>query len=145
MKLLFSLLMIVILASCSNQQPPKEQEPTTGHHHHEQSTPALQLNNGNKWKADIPTRQNVDAMMAILNDPQYANGEKPDQLKSALKSSIETLVKECKMAGPDHDMLHVWLENLLSDLKETGEGSRAPSESFAALKHDIESFYQYFE
>ena len=49
------------------------------------------------------------------------------------------------MTGPDHDALHLWLEQVLHDVKAIKEGDDDHQNLYAALKKDVENFYVYFE
>jgi hypothetical protein len=106
---------------------------------------ALQLNNGAKWKTDETTRKNVASMVKVINDGSNTGKKDKAQLMRQLQSRIDTLVQECKMKGPDHDALHVWLEQVLHDLKAVKEKDSQYAELYIVLKKDVESFYAYFE
>ena len=67
------------------------------------------------------------------------------KLTKQLQIRIDTLVQQCKMKGPDHDALHVWLEQVLHDLQEVKAGDHDYQKSYAALKRDVENFYVFFE
>jgi hypothetical protein len=110
------------------------------------ATTDLQLNNGAKWKADEVTRKNVAAMVHVINDSDHFAKENKGEFVKQLQSRIDTLVAQCKMTGPDHDALHVWLEKVLQDLKEVKDKEdNEYAKAYAALKNDVESFYTFFE
>ena len=134
------LLFISILAiSCSNNASHE------GHEQGSKSAPTLQLNNGAKWKADEPTQKNVSAIVKVINDSIYLDEKNRAQLSNQLQTRIDTLIQECRMKGPDHDALHLWLEQVLHDLKELKETDKDYQKSFATLKKDVENFYAFFE
>lgn len=105
----------------------------------------LQLNDGRKWKADEATRRNVAAMVNVVNDRSYTIAANRGALVSNMQSNIDTLVKECRMKGPEHDALHVWLEEVLKDMKALKEEDGEYINVYIALKKDVESFYGFFE
>ena len=70
---------------------------------------------------------------------------KREELSAKLQSKIDTLIKQCRMQGPEHDALHVWLEKVLTDMKQLKDGENGYSAAYAALKKQIESFYLFFE
>jgi hypothetical protein len=93
-------------------------------------TPALQspeedeklvLNNGEKWKADSITNANVAIIESIISNNKPVSLE--DYLKAAgeIKQSLNKLIKDCRMKGPDHDALHHWLEPFLATHKQLSE------------------------
>lgn len=139
---------IVILTSlfffaCTNISQEKTESSTQ--HQHPDSTSILQLNNGAKWKTDEATRKNVAAIAQVVNDSSYATGKNRAQFANQVQVKLDTLVQQCKMTGPDHDALHVWLENIIHDVKEIKEDEDGYNKRYAALKKDVESFHNYFE
>ncbi len=106
---------------------------------------AVPLNNGVKWEADAPTRTNVAALVRIINDPAYTDAKQRNQLYTNLQVQLDTLVRQCRMQGPAHDALHVWLEKVMSDVKELKDEEHEYSKVYSMLKSDVESFYQTFE
>lgn len=104
----------------------------------------LALNDGKKWKLDEATRNNMDS---IRNTIQAIDAEK-DYTKAAiaLETDANRLVNQCRMSGPDHDMLHVWLESFLPGLKQlkTASAEEQPI-AFGNIKSLVEEFGKYFE
>jgi len=50
------------------------------------------------------------------------------------------------MKGAEHDALHLWLEKVLKHVKELKEEETDEyGAAYAALKKDVESFYDFFE
>ena len=139
-------LLIVLLAalvSCNSQQTEDQHQ---NHSAKDEDRTAIVLsNNGAKWKADDATKKNVAAMMQVLGESRYADASNRMQLHTNLKTTIDTLIKECRMKGPEHDALHVWLENVLDELKDLKEGDEEYDENYATLKKAVSNFYQSFE
>ena len=98
-----------------------------------------------KWKADDATRKNVAALTRVVNDDRYADEKMRAQLITDLQGEIDNLVKECTMKGPDHDALHVWLEQVLQDVKALKEPKNEYAEAYAALRRDVDGFSDAFE
>lgn len=142
------LILSVFFISCADTASHGH-EATDEHETHgksaEKETAVLQLNNGAKWKADDATRQNVAALSQVADNSRNEGFANRDRLSAELKSALDTLVKQCKMKGPDHDALHVWLETVMQDVKDlkTVNESEYP-EVHARLKKDINSFHDYF-
>jgi len=136
------LILLVAFASCTSRQGAEQRENET---HNDNTVATVPLNSGAKWKANEATKKNVAAMVEIISDSAYADATKRKELYTNLKAKIDTLVKECSMKGAKHDALHVWLEKVLSDLKELEKNDNEYSEAYTALKKDVENFYQSFE
>ncbi|HET9825603.1 MAG TPA: hypothetical protein VFP87_09715 [Chitinophagaceae bacterium] len=147
MNKLFLIIGLLFMA-CTNNPSHVEATNEDEHEPHDTMTTnaaSLQLNNGARWKTDEATRKNVAAMVRVVNDSTTMGKNSRTQLASNLQQRIDTLVQQCKMKGPDHDALHLWLERVLMDLKQLKEDDKEYQESYAALKKDVESFYTFFE
>ena len=143
MKKILISLSLFVMACSNNVSESGEQDKhnaTTSVAHN-----SLQLNNGARWKADEPTRKNVAAIVEVINDSSNTEQNNRAQLTKQLQIRIDTLIQQCKMKGPDHDALHVWLEQVLHDLQEMKGDDQEYQTSYAALKKDVESFYVFFE
>ena len=86
----------------------------------EESAAALTLNNGAKWKADPSTNENVKSIK-IVSDKFSGKKEKSlneyHQCAADFQQAADKLIADCKMSGPDHDALHLWLHPLLEKIK----------------------------
>jgi hypothetical protein len=138
------IVLLVTTVSCTSQESGKTKGKSTSHAQ-QHTAVTVPLNNGDKWKADDATKQNVAVIAQIVNDNNYRAADKRKQLSAALQSQIDTLIKQCRMKGPEHDALHVWLERVLKDMKELKKEDDEYKEVYAALKTDIEAFYATFE
>lgn len=137
-------LAIVAFMACNNPVKAPETVDHAAHAQHDASA-GMELNNGQKWKADLATKTNVAAMVEVVNDNRYTDEQNREQLASTMQTKLDTLVKQCRMKGPDHDALHVWLEKVLVDMKALKDPGSDYNQSFAALKNDVLSFENYFE
>ena len=139
------ILLIVISAACANQGNTGQEGKEIANEYEKAITTDQLLNNGKKWSADQATKKNVAEMVEVINDSRYADATQRKELYVVLQAKIDGLIKECRMRGPEHDVLHVWLEKVLNGMKELKEGDGDYNEARAALKMDIESFNTYFE
>ncbi|MGZ3846546.1 MAG: hypothetical protein ACXVBH_10855 [Flavisolibacter sp.] len=135
-------LTVLLFISCGG---PSTQQSKTESEEREQNetTSALQLNNGIKWKADSTTHENVAALTQLVNDSSYRDSKNVASLSSRLQTRLDTLVQQCKMTGPAHEALHSWLKPVLHDTKELKEGKY--DQNYAQLKKDVQSFYDFFD
>jgi uncharacterized membrane protein len=105
---------------------------------------ALKLNNGAKWKTDVPTRENINTMKSLVMNVDTKDPATLQQLSTDLEAQTTKLISECRMKGPDHDALHVWLEDFQKDFK-TFKASDQKQNHLASLKLDMQEFDRYFE
>lgn len=137
------ILLFAVMASCTNPQLGKQQENKESNK--KDNALVVPLNKRAKWKADGSTKKNVVAMMQEVNDTIYADAKKREQLYESVQSGIDTLVKQCSMKGEEHNALHIWLERVVEDVNELKREDNEYSKAYAALKKDVESFYNFFE
>ena len=151
MKLFFISLGLLLIAACNNQQsaPAADEHKAADQHEHNLPAESLRLNNGEKWKADSSTNNNVKALQVIVE--QFTSTEKTPgtykQLGTTLQSGLDKMISECRMKGPDHDALHKWLEPLIGQVKKLNETEK-PEESaqhFSAITQQIQLYFQFFE
>lgn len=70
----------------------------------------LALDDGKKWQVDESTRESATRLAALVDGAQtLGTVEDARALGQALDQELDTLVKGCKMTGPAHDQLHVFL------------------------------------
>ena len=132
--------LLLITASCSNNQSKGETEETQTHVTETNQT-QLQLNNGQKWKLDEATRQNMKEIKAHISQASHASGGLSGD---ELEKHTDKLIKECRMTGPDHDALHAWLGTFLQHVQALKTNRDAESASHA-VNDDVKIFDTYFE
>ena len=155
---LMMLLIVPIFFACNNESDTsekmadtlatekQEEHATEGHEEH---TSALALNNGAKWQTDESTRTHaakLNAEVDAFNTKANADVAAYQAFASGMQKELNALISDCKMKGPEHDALHLWLEPVLkdvSDLKKvttTEDGKRVAEK----LTDDVKKFNQYF-
>lgn len=77
----------------------------------------IQLDQGNKWQANVETTIGVSKMWSIIDHTAPRTVSEYRQLGNELNDLKNTLVKECTMTGPSHDNLHVWLYPLIKKIE----------------------------
>ena len=150
-KIIVAFFSVLLLVACEeNQGSSGAETPHGASQMHESTAPALSLDNGQKWKADDATNENVSAMLAIVQKSDSEENKEPDNYKTLgddLQAALDKMIKECKMKGPDHEALHHWLEPLI----ESVAGLRKSTAVGEAKKiaYDIDTrlklYSQYFE
>ncbi len=144
------LILTGLLWACNSSSSPGSETPAEpgGHTHAHEA--ALALNNGQKWKADAATNENVTAIRTIVQNfsgEPHASQSDYGILASDLQKELNRMIRECKMSGPDHDVLHLWLEPLLGDvneLKQTNDITSA-QKIVHAIDKRLSLYTQYFE
>lgn len=135
-----------ILVACNNSETQSQEET----HHHDAVITELTLNNGQKWKSDAATDNNVASLKKIAEifssnaSPAISNYQ---ALGNDLGEGLNKMISECKMSGPDHDALHLWLEPVIretNELKTVADIVRA-GQIFSSLKERIEAYQKFFE
>lgn len=135
-------------ATATHDAPDQDHATTAGVTTLETGVPSL--NDGAKWKADASTNENVANLKSIIDrfktnaDPAV---EDYHAFQASFTDGISKMVKECKMQGPDHDALHVWLEPLMKDNKELKEqnSKEALAATFSTINERVNIYPQYFE
>src|SRR5690606_33271442 len=110
----------------------------------------LALNKGEKWKSDDPT--NMHAQNLIVLNQEFrpkaagANLEMFRNYADMLQQELNGMIKDCKMEGPDHDALHLWLEPILNRIKnlKNAENEEKAKEIDTDLSEKIMKYDQFF-
>lgn len=131
-----TLVLALFIAGCSNADPSTSSEVTEvvqdDDHHGEIGE--VELDNGEKWKANLETNEGVKKMLALVNEEK--SKESPDYLtlKENLDKEFMTVLEKCTMTGESHDQLH----NYLLPLKARVDQLQSNSE-----RHEIEDLDDY--
>jgi hypothetical protein len=143
------LLMLAGLWWACNSIPSPAGENAPGDNRHDHAV-ALTLNNGQKWRADMSTNENVASLCTIARDfagETHTGLTDYETLGSGLQKGFDKMIRECRMEGAGHDALHLWLEPLLVNMNELKKADNTASAGkiFAAIHERLELYTQYFE
>ncbi|HJS54134.1 MAG TPA: hypothetical protein VJ765_06300 [Chitinophagaceae bacterium] len=136
-------LFILLAAGCREHKTHQHEtiSPKTG----QKAAATLTLNEGRKWKLDEPTRENMKLIRQTFDETQTQMADY-SALAADLQTKSNKLVSECRMSGKDHDMLHIWLTEYLSALKELTSSEAVTQESaYHKIETQLTAFDQYFE
>lgn len=116
----------------------------------ESSTESLTLNNGVKWKADQVTNTNVSELKTIADNfkaKPNPTTEDYQALNGEFGRGLNKMIQQCTMEGPDHDMLHKWLEPVLKENAQLKELSSAADSKkvFDSIDKRLNDYQNYFE
>ena len=150
--LIVSLFGLLIIACKTKQtaEPGPEQPAMENHQVQDHPDHGLSLNEGAKWKSDLPTLENVKNLQAIIErtvNTQSPTLETYQKTAADLQAGLDKMIRECRMKGPDHDALHLWLEPLVqqvSSFKEKKSTVEA-SANLDLIQKQILLFSDYFE
>ena len=150
------------LLSCNETKQKNENSETVEateavHEHHDHGEEMVAINNdwvneinldnGNKWDANLETTEGVDKMLSLIKSSEKKSVEDYHALATDLNETKNFLVKKCTMKGPSHDNLHVFLHPLIEKIEAlgkvttVGEGSAVT----ASIKENLDGYYEYFK
>ena len=144
-----------ILVSCNTQDNKENKETSQAiekehERHRDKENKGLSLNNGNKWKADASTNDNVKALLVIVDE--FNTGKDKTLINyhntaADLQSGLEKMIKECRMQGADHDALHKWLEPLIKQVSSFQKATteQQAEEQFHNIHGQLNLYEKYFE
>lgn len=147
-----SLLGLLFIACKTKQtaEPSPEQPAMENQQAHDHPEHNLSLNQGAKWKSDLATLENVKNLQSIVEQAVKTPGPTLETYQKAadgLQAGLDKMIRECRMKGPDHDALHLWLEPLVqqvSSFKEKKSTVEA-SANLDLIQKQILLFSDYFE
>lgn len=147
---LFFILLCIMMAACNSTANKDVDAQNEEHSHHVEESGKLTLNNGVRWKTDESTKRNVVAirdLVVALEDENMQTIEAFHAAADEIKAKTNVLIKECKMQGPDHDALHLWLYPLLDDIKALSIATEPETakQLFDSILHRLYAFDTYFE
>lgn len=122
-ELSFIFLFAFIAVACSHQH-----DNHAAHNHKElatetehKATAELSLNGQERWQADEATNENIAQLQQLMQDhlrlADYNSVEAVNKLGSIMQTGFQEVFNECRMKGPEHDMLHIYLMPMLDDVK----------------------------
>lgn len=157
MKYGYWLLIALFVQSCSSgdKQPSQddqplmteEQEHRAEKHRIENPNETIELNNGEKWKADPEMVAHVEVIQIILEDfaPEGLGDYYP--LAEVIDAELAALIKSCTMKGQGHDELHKWLLPVMQKVEALGktEDPKMAEALVVELEEAMQEFHEYFE
>lgn len=102
--------------------------------HHDAATKEVELDNGEKWQANLETNEGIDKMLTLVNEEKSKNSPDYEGLKGSLDTEFMIVLDKCTMTGESHDQLH----NYLLPLKARIDKLQASSN-----EHSIEDINSY--
>lgn len=133
----------------AHHKMPSSQEHSADEHHHDDTQHGtLELNNGEKWKADQPTMANAARIRKVVeafekkNSPSLSDHQK---FGADIKSGIDRMIRECTMKGAEDQALHEWFFPLIDYTAKIGKADEEEARHLAHLIIDrVKEYDTYF-
>lgn len=139
-RLLLPVILLLIFA-CNNETPDS---------HHGSIQKDLTLNDGRKWAVSELINKDVKEMeetIETLESLEMKSIKEYNEAGNKLQSIGNQLVNDCKVTGPEHEVLHKWLMPVLDNIKKlstTSEKQEAIN-AFNAIDRELHVYNVYFQ
>jgi hypothetical protein len=150
MKKFLTIWVLSILLACNDAGDNKAKNVVEDRHEKHAGDKTLQLNNGKKWQADSSTNNNVSNLQAVIQQFYNNNNLSLPAYKitgGELQAGLDKMVRECRMKGPDHDALHLWLVPLMQQVKDLNKAATTEEANliFTGIDQHINQYNQFFQ
>ena len=140
---------ILFTFACSNSEPKKKaivEAKTEVKEVVEEST-ELQLNEGEKWKANPETTKGVENMIAYMDAFTDAdNISAYHELNDSIKSEFTGIFQKCTMKGEAHNQLHNFLIPIKDQFDALGSNNLDSCKAgIIHLKDHLRIYFNFFE
>ncbi len=129
--------------SCSTEKHKDEQNQGEEIHATHDAPASVQLDNGNKWMANIETTQGIQSMTQMVDAGLADPASSVAPLKENLLLEFTDILNKCTMTGESHEQLHNYLLPL-KDQIENLDGSDK-KEVLEEIKSYLSTYKNYFE
>lgn len=146
----------LFLASCSCGSEQKENHSEHKHEHkkeakkevnHHGTAKSVELNNGQKWEANIETTQGIEKMQQLIAELDGSTELVDFQMVGKeLKAEFAMIFKKCTMDGEAHDNLHNYLLPTVQVLdKLQGDDLEESQKATKVLKTHFGKYGNFFQ
>ena len=136
-----NLLILTFLAyaiiACENKR--QDGQPNSTQEKHAIEANAVQLNDGEKWEANLETTEGIRMMISRIESFKNENSEEYTVLQTNLQSDFKMIFQKCTMKGEAHDQLHNYLLPLKKDLDQLS------LENIDSVQMYLQSYQLYFQ
>ncbi len=123
-------------AHAEHATTPTDSIPATDH----DALPSVELDNGQRWKANPETTTGIASMVDILGAYDPVSGD-PAELKAALEEEFGLIFERCTMEGEAHNQLHNYLLPIHHQLRDFA----ATEAQRSAMGEHLAAYSNYFE
>ncbi|MDX5348877.1 MAG: hypothetical protein LPJ89_01695 [Hymenobacteraceae bacterium] len=140
------LLLVLMLTGCSAETDKAAIQP----HAAGKTTPILNLNNGQKWRADEATTSSIlnmqQAMETFIMKADFSSAKAYQQLGQELRGELNNTYRNCTMTGSAHVELHKFLVPIEDDVKILlGEDAKAASNAQLRIEERLMMYQTFFD
>ena len=109
---------------------------------HQGTAEKVELNDGQRWKANPETTNGIANMNAIVEKVENHHGDSVlINTSILLKEEFDLIFKNCTMTGPGHDQLHNYLLPMLGWMKRMkGEDQSSALVAFAEIESHLKEY-----
>lgn len=149
---------IILFAACNNATEIEKATNITKVETHEVDTVSghieyantLSLRNGAKWQTDESTRTHaaqLNTQVTVFNEKENLDLPAYHSFAADMQKELNGLTNDCKMKGPEHEALHVWLEPVLKEVNniKTATTLENAKQATEKLTENVQKFNQYFD
>lgn len=146
---------LLVLSACNSQKDEKEvnheihqqaevkDEQKNDKDEHEETPGKVQLDNGNKWKANAETTTGISNMLSLVQNG-IAGKMEASRLYDLLQIEFKTIFDKCTMTGESHNQLHNFLIPMKDQLEKLKAGN-TDAEILKEIQEYLLTFKNYFE
>ncbi|HRK55231.1 MAG TPA: hypothetical protein PK185_15050 [Cyclobacteriaceae bacterium] len=138
-----SITLLFLIAGCSTEKHKDEHDQSEEAHASHDAPNLVQLDNGNKWMANIETTEGIQNMMQLIDVAQSDTNSSVESLKENLLLEFTDILNKCTMEGESHDQLHNYLLPLKEQIESLSDGAK--KEDLEEIKSYLSTYKNYFE
>ncbi|HET8886074.1 MAG TPA: hypothetical protein VFM70_06950 [Salinimicrobium sp.] len=145
--ILFSLVLCIASISCNFNKSDNKNINVESHSENHEEDNKIELNQGEKWKANEETTNGILNMQNILATSKPETIADFQDLSTLLNEEKNLIIKKCTMKGSAHDNLHIYLMPLLEQINSLGE-IKSNSEGEKIIQEmalHLNDYFNYFE
>lgn len=136
-KLLILTFLAYAIIACENKR--QDGQPNSTLEEHAVETNGVQLNDGEKWEANLETTEGIRMMISRIESFKKENSEEYTVLQTNLQSDFKMIFQKCTMKGEAHDQLHNYLLPLKKELDQLS------LENIDSVQMYLQSYQLYFQ
>jgi hypothetical protein len=141
--IILSITLLFFSISCSTEKHKDEHTQSEEVQASHDTPDLVQLDNGNKWIANIETTEGIENMAQMIEDAQSDPASSTASLKEDLLLTFTDILNQCTMKGESHEQLHNYLLPLKAQIDNLDEGNQ--KEELEKIKLYLSTYAKYFE
>lgn len=109
------------------------------HEHGDEIVTEVQLNNGEKWQADVTTNQGITDLIALT----HSSYKDTPNLKDTLMGRVNQIFEECTMTGEADKQLHNYLLPLIKKISQLDQDNT--DDKLNNIRSYLKTYPDYFK